>query len=71
MTTMPSIEEEPKFICPVCYFDGMVDPPRDYNICERCGTEFGLDDEDCTFAELRERWISLGSKWFFEIGRKS
>jgi hypothetical protein len=37
----------------------------DYNICECCGTEFGLDDEDASFAELRERWVNQGAQWFF------
>jgi hypothetical protein len=53
------------YTCPVCYFARMVDPPKDYNICVCCGTEFGNDDESRTHAQLRQHWISSGAKWFF------
>jgi hypothetical protein len=53
------------FTCPVCFFEGMTEPPQDYNICECCGTEFGNDDEDRTYEELREQWRASGAKWFF------
>ena len=53
------------YTCPVCYYIGMQDPPRDYNICECCGTEFGNDDEALSHEELRTRWIESGAKWFF------
>jgi hypothetical protein len=43
----------------------MPDPPQDYHICPCCGTEFGNDDADCTFDELRDRWIRAGAPWFF------
>jgi hypothetical protein len=53
------------FLCPVCCFDKMPDPPQDYNICPCCGTEFGYDDEFKSFAQLRQEWITGGMRWFF------
>jgi len=32
-------------------------PPRHYNICPCCGTEFDNDDVDHSYAELRYQWI--------------
>jgi hypothetical protein len=40
-------------------------PPQDYHICPCCGTEFGNDDAEYTYAELRDHWISAGAPWFF------
>jgi hypothetical protein len=54
------------FTCPVCYYDKMPGPAREYNICPCCGTEFENDDQDRTHAQLREDWISGGAKWFFQ-----
>ena len=45
--------------CPVCFFDEMPDPPRDYNICPCCGTEFGNDDVEYSYAELRVQIASI------------
>jgi len=53
------------YTCPVCFYTGMQDPPRDYNICECCGTEFGNDDDVHTHEVLRVQWIDTGAKWFF------
>lgn len=53
------------FTCPVCYYDNMPDPPEDYNICPSCGTEFENDDAVASHAELRNRWITGGARWFF------
>jgi hypothetical protein len=53
------------FSCPVCLFPEMPGPPQDYHICPCCGTEFGNDDEDCTYDQLRDRWIRAGAPWFF------
>ncbi len=50
------------FDCPVCHTK-MAQPPADYNICERCGTEFGNDDDGVTHIELRERWMAKGMPW--------
>src|SRR5439155_26647356 len=53
------------FRCPVCLFAGLQYPPRDYHICPCCGTEFGNDDAERTFEELREDWLFRGANWFF------
>lgn len=52
--------------CPVCRFSDreMTDPPQPYYICPCCGTEFGLDDEDVSHSDLRQRWVRHGSRWF-------
>jgi hypothetical protein len=52
-----------KNMCPVCGFD-MDDPPRDYNICPSCGTEFGLHDANAAISELRSAWLSSGPRWW-------
>ena len=52
------------YLCPVCGFDGMIDPPKDFNICPCCGTEFGYEDHILTHGELRDMWIEEGCKWF-------
>jgi hypothetical protein len=43
----------------------MPDPPQDYNICPCCGTEFGNDDIEYSFEQLRYQWIANGARWFF------
>jgi hypothetical protein len=53
------------FTCPVCFYEGLQEPPTDYNICDCCGTEFESDDEIRTYQQLRDFWISKGAKWFF------
>ncbi len=35
-----------------------------YAICRCCGTEFGYDDASKTHAELRERWVRGGMRWW-------
>lgn len=50
--------------CPVCFYNQMLDPPEDFNICPCCGTEFGNDDFELNHAELRERWEAGGLLWF-------
>jgi len=51
--------------CPVCWYPHLQYPPSDYNICPCCGTEFGNDDAEFSWDELRERWIATGAHWFF------
>ena len=53
-------------ICPVCYYPSLPYPPRDYHICPCCGTDFGNDDVESSWEELRENWIARGMNWFFE-----
>lgn len=40
-------------------------PPENYNICPCCGTEFGNDDIEYSYEELRYQWIVSGAQWFF------
>lgn len=53
------------FTCPVCFYPEMPDSPQDYHICPCCGTEFGNDDQDLTYTQLRDRWVNAGTPWFF------
>jgi hypothetical protein len=58
-----------EFICPVCGYSGLIEPPYSnqepsFEICPSCGTEFGLDDDDRSFDQLRDAWIASGSKWW-------
>jgi hypothetical protein len=55
------------YICPVCFFDQLTEEPKDYNICDCCGTEFGSDDSDTSHYELRSAWIASGARWFFGL----
>jgi len=53
------------FTCPVCFYDKLEEPARNYNICVCCGTEFGSDDEMVSHEELRSIWMVTGARWFF------
>lgn len=55
-----------KYTCPVCGY-GMQDPPRDYNICPSCGTEFGHHDVNSSINNLRAEWLRSGAKWWSPI----
>jgi len=35
-------------------------------ICICCGTEFGYDDDELSWKELRDKWVKNGAKWFNE-----
>lgn len=60
------------FICPVCGFDGLLEPDHDesgspsYEICMSCGFEFGFDDdsEGVSFQDYRKQWLANGATWF-------
>lgn len=60
------------FICPVCGFDGLLEPAYDesgspsYEICMSCGFEFGFDDdsEGVSFEAHRRQWLDDGATWF-------
>jgi hypothetical protein len=52
-----------KHLCPVCGYE-LDDPPRDFNICPSCGTEFGLHDVNASILELRQAWIDAGPRWW-------
>jgi hypothetical protein len=49
--------------CPVCGYDKLKYPARDYTICPSCGTEFGYHDTSRTFEELRISWMARGMQW--------
>ncbi len=55
------------YTCPVCFFNQLEEPPRPYNICDCCGTEFGVDDEELSHEELRAQWVASGANWFFKL----
>jgi hypothetical protein len=51
--------------CPVCNYDKLIEPPdHTWEICPKCGTEFGYDDCVATHEELREEWLAKGGTWF-------
>ena len=61
-----------KFICPVCGYPDLDEPPRrsstsggSYEICPSCGFEFGVTDDDrgFTYSAWRARWIARGMPW--------
>lgn len=60
------------YICPVCGFDGLKEPPYDkesepsYEICPCCGFEFGFDEDKNKdiYKSFRIKWIKNGAKWF-------
>ncbi len=52
-------------ICPVCAYKNLPYPPRDYNICPCCSTEFGNDDAVYSHRQLLGMWIAGGANWFF------
>lgn len=56
--------------CPVCGYDALEFPPRDYSICACCGTEFGYDDRALTHDQLRAEWMGRGCAWFDVDGLK-
>ena len=55
---------KPVIACPVCGFPGLSRPAAGWEICPCCGTEFGYDDANRSYAELRRRWIEDGCEWF-------
>jgi hypothetical protein len=55
------------YMCPVCGFDRLEDPPSNYSICPSCGTEFEYDDVRMTKADLRRAWVEGGYKWWSKL----
>lgn len=43
------------YTCPVCAYERMPYPPKNYNICPCCGVEFGYEDFVATHRELRNQ----------------
>lgn len=65
----------PKYICPVCGYDKLDEPPYNeileasYDTCPCCGVEFGYDDfknDNVSFSIARRKWVEEGAKWFNE-----
>lgn len=52
------------YTCPVCHYSSLPWPPDLHNICVCCGTEFGFDDFESTFDQLRVAWVRAGGLWF-------
>jgi len=52
------------YLCPVCGYDDLTQPPKNFSICDCCGTEFESDDFDRSHEELRIDWISNNLPWF-------
>jgi hypothetical protein len=59
-----------QYSCPVCGFDGLLEPAFDgsgcasFEICPSCGTEFGYHDARKSHQELRRLWVASGAHWF-------
>src|ERR1017187_7282190 len=56
------------YLCSVCGYDRLEDPPKNFTICPSCGTEFGYDDAFASHAELRAKWLRKRSA-MVEYGR--
>ena len=56
-----------KYLCPVCGYNELDQPPNRYNICPSCGTEFDSDDLVLSHSELRKQWIDNGTRWWSEF----
>lgn len=52
-----------RYLCPVCGYDRLEYPPRDYSICPCCRTEFGISDRSWSHEILRGDWIARGANW--------
>lgn len=50
------------YLCPICGFL-LPYPPRDFNICPSCGTEFDADTVEYSIDELRQAWFDRGLTW--------
>lgn len=53
--------------CPVCGYDRLSEPPRNFTICPCCGTEFEYDDAFATHAQLRAAWLRSGARWWSPV----
>ena len=67
---MKESEAIKKHFCPVCGFNNLKEPVRgkegepSFEICPSCGVEFGVDDDESNYEELRGKWLKLGAKWY-------
>ena len=51
------------YTCPVCGFNELSSPPRNWTICPSCLTEFGSSYDEWGPEEFRKEWIGSGAKW--------
>jgi len=57
------------FVCPVCGYPGLDDPPHDehgcglFGKCPSCGSEFSYQESASASAALRAPWVAGGMKW--------
>lgn len=51
------------YTCPVCGYNELRYPPRDFTICPSCYTEFGYEDSNRSHRELTREWIRNGMRW--------
>ena len=64
-------EVGPFYVCPVCGYPNLQDPPRiegaggSFEICPSCSFQFGVSDDDLgySYKRWRESWIAQGMKW--------
>lgn len=61
------MSDKKTYICPVCGWDKLREPPVNHNICASCGTQFGYEDYNCSHEELRRQWIDGGMKFFLDM----
>ena len=65
------MNEPTRFICPICGYPGLKEPPRSpggggsYEFCPCCDFEFGVTDQDLGISdeEWRKKWVSEGMRW--------
>jgi hypothetical protein len=65
------MNEPDRFVCPVCGYQGLKEPPRpssgggSYEFCPCCDFEFGVTDDDLGISdeEWRKKWVSEGMPW--------
>lgn len=58
------------FSCPVCGFNGLMDDPlcSTFEICSKCGIEFGYDDFCMSYGELLELYEMAGRPVWNHVG---
>ncbi len=59
------------YTCPVCGYDQLDEPPTRHKICPQCGTQFDFDDVGVSHAELRQRWIDGGRRFWRHEAQQS
>jgi hypothetical protein len=52
------------YLCPVCGYDKLEDPPRDFTICP------SFDDAFASHSELRAKWLRNGAQWWSTVDPK-